>query len=77
MFIEKIEKDVLLKPLQAVIGIVERKQSLPILANVLIEKKGDTLRFVATDLEIQITTQISDQEEEGSMILLKIIILLS
>ena len=60
MFIEKIEKDVLLKPLQAVIGIVERKQSLPILANVLIEKKGDTLRFVATDLEIQITTQISD-----------------
>jgi len=53
MFIEKIEKEVLLKPLQTVIGIVERKQPLPILSNVLIEKTGANLRFVATDLEIQ------------------------
>ena len=60
MFIEKIEKSALLKPLQAVIGIVERKQPLPILSNVLIEKKGHTLSFVATDLEIQIATQITD-----------------
>ena len=58
MFIEKIDRDVLLKPLQVVIGIVERKQPLPILSNVLIEKTGQNLRFVATDLEIQITTQV-------------------
>ncbi|MES1981233.1 MAG: DNA polymerase III subunit beta [Pseudomonadota bacterium] len=58
MFITNIDKDVLLKPLQTVIGIVERKQPLPILSNVLIEKIGSTLRFAATDLEIQITTQI-------------------
>ena len=60
MFIEKIEKEVLLKPIQAIIGIVERKQSLPILSNVLIQKIGADFRFVATDLEIQITAQISD-----------------
>lgn len=59
MFIEKIEKNVLLKPLQTVIGIVERKQPLPILSNVLIEKNGNALRFVATDLEIQIATQFT------------------
>jgi len=38
MFIDKTEKENLLKPLQIVIGIVERKQTLPILSNVLIEK---------------------------------------
>jgi DNA polymerase-3 subunit beta len=63
MFIEKIEKDALLKPLQIIIGIVERKQPLPILSNVLIEKIGEQLRFVATDTEIQITTQINDSNQ--------------
>ena len=52
MFIDKIEKEILLKPLQTIIGIVERKQPLPILSNVLIEKKGSSYHFVATDLEI-------------------------
>jgi DNA polymerase-3 subunit beta len=66
MFIEKIEKDVLLKPLQTVIGIVERKQSLPILSNVLIEKTGTNLRFIATDLEIQISTEINDPSQTSA-----------
>jgi DNA polymerase-3 subunit beta len=65
MFIEKINKDVLLKPLQTVVGIVERKQPLPILSNVLIEKNKTGIRFVATDLEIQITTEIKDSEFSG------------
>lgn len=65
MFIEKIGKDVLLKPLQTVIGIVERKQPLPILSNVLIEKTGANLRFTATDLEIQISTEINDPAQAG------------
>lgn len=65
MFIEKIDKETLLKPLQTVIGIVERKQPLPILSNVLIEKSGSTLRFTATDLEIQITTQIENNSQQG------------
>ena len=66
MFIETIDKEVLHKPLQIVIGIVERKQPLPILSNVLIEKTGANLRFVATDLEIQITTQIIDANQTGA-----------
>jgi DNA polymerase-3 subunit beta len=58
MFIDKTEKEMLLKPLQVVIGIVERKQTLPILSNVLIEREPGTMRFTSTDLEIQITTTI-------------------
>ncbi len=63
MFIEKIEKETLLKPLQTVIGIVERKQTMPILSNVLIEKEIGRIRFTATDLEIQITTTIQTDTE--------------
>src|SRR5574340_604515 len=59
MFTEKTEKETLLKPLQTVIGIVERKQTLPILSNVLIEKEADRIRFTATDLEIQISTIVN------------------
>jgi DNA polymerase III subunit beta len=58
MFIDKTEKETILKPLQLVVGIVERKQTLPILSNVLIEKEKDKIRFTTTDLEIQITTSI-------------------
>lgn len=58
MFIEKTDKEIILKPLQVVIGIVERKQTLPILSNVLIENQDGKIRFTATDLEIQITTTI-------------------
>lgn len=52
----QIEKDALLTPLQAVTGIVEKRHTLPILSNVLIERKSERLNLVATDLEIQITT---------------------
>jgi DNA polymerase-3 subunit beta len=52
----QIDRDALLTPLQAVTGIVEKRHTLPILSNVLIERKKDTLNLVATDLEIQITT---------------------
>jgi DNA polymerase-3 subunit beta len=57
MFIEKIDRDALLKPLQTVVGIIERKQPLPILSNVLIETNVSSIKMVATDLEIQIATQ--------------------
>jgi len=60
MFIDKTEKENILKPLQMVIGIVERKQTLPILSNVLIEKEPGKISFIATDLEIQISTSIKN-----------------
>ncbi len=66
MFIEKIEKEALLKPLQIVVGIVERKQTMPILSNILIEKEFNKIRFTSTDLEIQITTTI-DAESDDNM----------
>lgn len=66
MFIEQINKETLLKPLQTVVGIVERKQPLPILSNVLIEKNANGIKLVATDLEIQITTEIKDKSITGN-----------
>ena len=57
MILVETDRDVLLKPLSVVSGIVERRHTLPILSNVLIERKGERLRFAATDLEIQITTE--------------------
>ena len=56
MVLIKTQRDTLLAPLQSVSGIVERRHTLPILSNVLLEKKGDRLTFLATDIEIQIST---------------------
>lgn len=50
-------RDALLKPLTTVAGIVERRNTLPILANILMRKEGEGVAFIATDLEVQITTQ--------------------
>jgi DNA polymerase-3 subunit beta len=59
MFIKQIDKNNLLKPLQAVVGIVERKQPLPILSNVLIKKNKNEVKFITTDLEIQIEAKLN------------------
>ncbi len=56
MVLIKSQRDTLLAPLQSVSGIVERRHTLPILSNVLLEKKGERLTLLATDIEIQITT---------------------
>jgi len=61
MLVLKSSKDALLKPLQAVAGVVERKHTLPILSNVLVEVVGGRAAFVATDLELQITTWAEEQ----------------
>ena len=58
MQFKNIPRDLVLKPLQAVSGIVERRQTLPILANVLFEHKGNTLTTIATDLELQISAKV-------------------
>ena len=52
----KINRDVLLKPLSNVSGIVEKRHALPILSNLLLEGTvNNQLKFSATDLEVQIT----------------------
>ena len=47
----KCTRDSLLKPLQIVGGIVEGRQSMAILSNILVEKMNEKVTFTATDLE--------------------------
>jgi len=64
----KANRDAVLKPLQVVAGIVERRHTLPILANILITKNGENVSFLATDVEIQIqtTASLSTGAEQGA-----------
>ncbi|MFZ4535878.1 DNA polymerase III subunit beta [Propionivibrio sp.] len=65
MLLIKTQRDMLLAPLQSVSGIVEKRHTLPILSNVLLEKKADKLTLLATDIEIQITTSTSGASGDG------------
>ena len=56
MLLFKGPRDQILSPLQSICGIVEKRHTLPILSNVLMEKDGDLLTMLATDIEIQIRT---------------------
>jgi len=56
MIVLKTAQEKFLSALQAVAGIVERRHTLPILANVLIRKTGENLEFTTSDLEIQVRT---------------------
>ncbi len=66
MQLKQIARDALLKPLQAVSGIVERRHTLPILANVLLEPKDGKLYVTATDLEMQITAHGDMDAKDGT-----------
>ena len=62
-------RETLLEPLQAVIGVVERRQTMPVLANVLlnvVEKGG--LSVTATDLEVELVATVDVQVEKGGEI---------
>lgn len=56
MIVIKDTQSKVLSVLQAVSGIVERRHTLPILANVMIRKTGTSVQFTTSDLEIQIRT---------------------
>src|SRR3979409_1516584 len=55
----KTQREALLAPLQAVTGIIERRHTLPILSNVLLSRTDTHIEFVATDIEIEITTSMT------------------
>ena len=57
-----IQKETLEKPLSQIIGVVEKRQTLPILANVYLELTQGTLTLVGSDLETEITTRVEDIE---------------
>ena len=69
MTLIKINREALLKPLQAVSGIIERRHTLPILSNVLFERSASRVSMVATDIEIEITasTAVDTQGETKSL----------
>lgn len=54
-----VTREALLKPLQLVAGVVERRQTLPILSNVLIRLQGDKLSLTGTDLEVELVGQLT------------------
>ena len=68
MLLYKGLRDQLLEPLQAVSGIVEKRHTLPILSNVLLETDKGILTLLATDIEIQITAQTKTESEENTAI---------
>jgi len=61
----KIRNQDFLIPLAAVSGIVEKRHTLPILANVLLERKAGKILLTSTDLEIQISTSCAADGAEG------------
>ncbi len=50
-------RETLLKPLQTVVGVVERRQTMPILSNVLLSLQGSKLSITATDLEVEMVAE--------------------
>jgi len=65
-----IDRESLLKPLQQVIGVVERRQTLPVLGNVLIVADEKGLQVTATDLEVEVQAKLSVKIDEGGEITL-------
>lgn len=66
----KITREALLKPLQVVSGVVEKRQTLPILSNVLINIDADRLTLTGTDLEVELTASTPVVGAEGGEITL-------
>ncbi len=66
MIVLKATKEKLLSTLQSVCGIVERRHTLPILANVLIRKTADQIQLTTSDLEIQIRTAATMDGDTGN-----------
>ncbi len=65
-----VRKTDLLRELQLFQGIVERKNTIPILANVLLEAKGDEVKFLATDLEVGLRSRCAASITKGGALTL-------
>ena len=50
-------RDTILKPLQSIIGVVERRQTMPILSNILLVADDNKLSVTATDLEVELVAE--------------------
>ncbi len=59
-----INKEILIEPLLAISGVVERRQTLPILSNILINIEEELIRLTATDMEVESCFVISHRSEK-------------
>jgi DNA polymerase-3 subunit beta len=60
----KVQREVLLRPLQQVVGVVERRHTLPVLANVLIRVADGVASFTTTDLEVELSARMAVEGAE-------------
>ncbi|HEU0306111.1 MAG TPA: DNA polymerase III subunit beta [Lysobacter sp.] len=61
-----LQREVFLKPLAQVVNVVERRQTLPVLANLLVQVNGGQLSLTGTDLEVEMVSRIGvDDAQDG------------
>jgi len=62
------DREILLRPLQLVTGVVERRQTLPVLSNLLVRAADGAVSITGTDLEVQLVASVDgiEVEQEGS-----------
>jgi len=63
-----IQREDLLKPLQTIVGVVERRQTLPVLSNILVVVSNNQLSMTATDLEVEMIARVPlDNAQPGDI----------
>ena len=60
-----LQREVLLKPLAQVVNVVERRQTLPVLANLLARVEGDRLSLTGTDLEVEMVARTAVEDAQS------------
>ena len=63
-----VQREVLLKPLSQVVGVVERRQTLPVLANLLVSSGADGVSFTGTDLEVEMVARMAADNIEAGVL---------
>lgn len=66
----KVQREAILKPLQFVSGVVERRQTLPVLSNVLLNAEANRISLTATDLEVELVAHLDLEVTEPGEITL-------
>jgi len=60
-----IQREAILQPLSQVVGVVERRQTLPVLANFLLVAKDGQLSVTGTDMEVELVAKVAAKVEEA------------
>jgi len=63
-----LTREALLKPVQQVVGVVEKRQTMPVLSNLLVVLEGGTLSLTASDLEVEMVARVSCPDGEPGSI---------